>query len=55
MAEPLGRGREGRIEFTSFINIRPARDNPGMEITDLAIRERIRALTFELIGEGEPP
>jgi hypothetical protein len=49
-----GRGREGCVEFTSFINIRPARDNPGMEITDPAIRERIRALTFELIGEGEP-
>ena len=49
-----GRGREGCVEFTSFINIRPARDNPGMEIADPAIRERIRALTFELVGEGEP-
>jgi hypothetical protein len=49
-----GRGREDCIEFTSFINIRPARDNPGMEIADPTIRERIRALTFALIGEGEP-
>jgi hypothetical protein len=49
-----GRGREDCIEFTSLINIRPAQDNPGMEIADPAIRERIRALTFELIGEGEP-
>jgi hypothetical protein len=49
-----GRGREDCIEFTSFINIRPARDNPGMETADPAIRERLRALTFALIGEGEP-
>jgi hypothetical protein len=49
-----GRGREDCIEFTSFINIRPARDNPGMEIADPAIRERKQALTFELIGDGEP-
>jgi hypothetical protein len=47
-----GRGREGCIEFTSLINIRPARDNPGMEIADPATQER--ALTFELIGDGEP-
>jgi hypothetical protein len=49
-----GRGREGCIELTSLINIRPAQDNPGMEIADPAIQERIRALTFELIGHGEP-
>jgi len=49
-----GRGREGCIEFTSLINIRPARDNPGMEIADPATQERIRALTFGLIGDGEP-
>ena len=49
-----GQGREGCIEFTSLINIRPARGNRGMEVQDLAIRERIRALTFALIGEGEP-
>ncbi|HET8577055.1 MAG TPA: DUF5674 family protein, partial [Methylomirabilota bacterium] len=48
-----GRGREGCIEFTSLINIRPARGNPGMEIADPRIRERIRALTFALVGEGE--
>jgi len=49
-----GLGRQDCIEFTSLINIRPARDNPGMEIADPAIRERLRALTFELIGKGEP-
>ena len=48
-----GRGREGCIEFTALINIRPARGNPGMEVEDRAIRERIRVLTFALIGEGE--
>jgi len=49
-----GRGREDCIEFTSLINIRPARDNPGMEIADPALRERLRTLTYELIGEGAP-
>ena len=48
-----GRGREGCIEFTSLINIQPARGNPGMEIADPGIRERIRALTFALVGEGD--
>jgi hypothetical protein len=41
------------IEFTSLINIRPARSNPGMELEDPALRERVRALTFALIGQGE--
>jgi hypothetical protein len=31
-------------------------DSPlhGMLISDPAIRERVRELTFELLGEGEP-
>jgi len=49
-----GRGREACIEFTSLINISPARGNPGMEVMDPVIRQRIRLLTFALIGEGEP-
>ncbi len=49
-----GRGREGCIEYTSLINIRPSQGNRAMEIMDPAIRERVRALTFALIGEGEP-
>jgi len=49
-----GRGPQECIEYTSLINIRPAQDNPGMEVTDEHLRERIRALTFALIGEGEP-
>ena len=49
-----GRGREGCIEFTSLINISPARGNRGMEVEDQAVRERISALTFTLVGSGEP-
>ena len=49
-----GRGREGCIEYTSLINIRPAAGNRGMEIQDPALREIVRELTFALIGEGEP-
>ena len=48
-----GRGRDGCVEFTSLINISPARGNRGMEIADQALRERVRALTFALVGEGE--
>ena len=47
-----GRGRDGCIEFTSLINISPARGNRSMEIGDPAIRDKIRMLTFHLIGEG---
>lgn len=49
-----GRGQAACIEFTSLINIRPAQGNEGMEVEDPGIRERIRELTFRLIGEGEP-
>jgi hypothetical protein len=49
-----GRGREGCVEYTSLINIRPAQGNRSMEIQDAAVRERVRDLTFALIGEGEP-
>lgn len=49
-----GRGREDCIEYTSFINIRPSSGNRAMELDDPALRERVRALTFALVGEGEP-
>jgi hypothetical protein len=49
-----GRGSEGCIEFTALINIRPAAGNRGMEVQDPGLRERIRALTQALIGDGEP-
>jgi Protein of unknown function (DUF5674) len=41
------------IEYTSLINIRPAQGNRSMEIQDVAIRDRVRALTARLLGEGE--
>jgi hypothetical protein len=49
-----GRGREECIEYTSLINIRPAQGNRSMEIQDPAVRERVRELTFALLGESEP-
>ncbi len=49
-----GRGRDDCIEFTALINISPSRGNPGMEVMDPAVRQRIRLLTFALLGEGEP-
>jgi Protein of unknown function (DUF5674) len=49
-----GRGREGCIEYTSLINIRPAAGNRSMEIQDPALRERVRDITWALVGEGGP-
>jgi len=49
-----GIGTENCIEYTSLINIRPAQGNRGMDIADPLIRNRVRDLTFALIGEGEP-
>jgi hypothetical protein len=49
-----GRGREGCIEFTALINIRPAAGNRGMELQDAGLRGKLRELTHALIGEGEP-
>lgn len=49
-----GRGRDGCIEYTSLINIRPASGNRGMELQDPELRERVREITFALLGEGEP-
>ena len=49
-----GRGRDGCIEYTSLINIRPAAGNRGMEIQDPALRAKVREITFALLGKGEP-
>jgi hypothetical protein len=49
-----GRGPDECIEYTSLINIRPARGNPSMLVDDPVLRDRIRAITFALIGRGEP-
>lgn len=48
-----GRGPEACVEYTSFINIRPAQGNPGMELADPALRARVLQLVHELIGRGE--
>jgi hypothetical protein len=49
-----GRGRDRSIEYVSLINIRPSRGNRSMEIEDPGVRDRVRDITFALIGEGEP-
>ena len=38
-----------RIEFTSFINIRPAQNNRSMEVQDEKLREQISRIITELI------
>ena len=48
-----GRGPEKCIEFTALINIRPARGNPGMEVSDAGLRTRIQSIARELLGKGE--
>ncbi len=48
-----GRGKKDCLEYTALINIRPAEGNRSMEIADEALRERVRLITFELIGRGE--
>lgn len=40
---------EARIEFTSFINIRPADDNASMEVLDAAIRATIIGIIETLL------
>lgn len=49
-----GRGRDDCIEYTSLINIRPGQGNRGMFIVDPETRNRVRDITFSLMGEGEP-
>ena len=49
-----GRGRDGCIEYTSLINIRPAAGNRGMELQDPTLRQTVQEITFALVGEGEP-
>jgi hypothetical protein len=47
-----GRGH-GCIEFSAPINLRPEAGTRGTEIEDPRIRQAVRELTYELIGEGE--
>lgn len=48
-----GRGRDGCIEYTALINIRPSQGNRSMAIDDERIRKTVQEVTFMLIGEGE--
>lgn len=48
------RGPDDCIEYTSLINIRPAQGNRGMVVEDPGLRQRIRDVTFQLIGRGDP-
>ena len=48
-----GLGPAECIRYTSLINIRPRQDNLGMEVKDPAVRARIEALVFRLVGKGE--
>lgn len=47
------KGEIGCIEYTSLINIRPAQGNNSMEIVSEGLREKIKEITFDLIGKGE--
>lgn len=49
-----GRGPADCIEYTSLINIRPSQGNRAMRLDDPALRERMRAIVFDILGEGEP-
>ena len=49
-----GLGSGDCIQFTSLINIRPSQGNRSMEVTDESVRGRIREVTYDLIGQGEP-
>ncbi len=49
-----GKGSDSCIEYTALINIRPAQGNRSMLIQESEIRDRVREITFALIGEGEP-
>ena len=38
-----------RLEFTSFINIRPSQGNRGMEVKDAATRELMQKIVMHLL------
>ena len=43
------KAKQDRLEFTSFINIRPSQGNRGMVVQDAAICELIREITDKLL------
>jgi len=48
-----GKGEAGCIEYTSLINVRPSQGNNSMEVVREDLREKMREITFEMIGRGE--
>jgi hypothetical protein len=50
-----GQGPETCVEYTALINIRPSQGNRSMEIAEASVREMVREITFELIGQGGEP
>jgi hypothetical protein len=48
-----GLGPEACIEYTSLINIRPSQGNRSMVLEAEPTRDRVRELTYRLIGRGE--
>ena len=41
--------RQQRVDYTSFINVRPSAGNRSMEIQDHVLRKRIRAIVDSLV------
>ena len=39
-----------QVTFESLINIRPRQNNPSMDILDPAIRERVAAIAYQVLG-----
>ena len=42
-----------RIEYTALINIRPSHGNPGMEIMDGCVKEKIKIISETLLLESD--
>ncbi|MFH1943728.1 MAG: DUF5674 family protein [bacterium] len=40
---------KNRIEFTALINIRPAQNNPSMEILDDLVKKKVKAIIERLV------
>lgn len=43
---------ENALEYTSLINIRPNQNNSSMEVLDPALKDRIKAITWELVDHA---
>lgn len=45
----VGKPRQQRMDYTSFINVRPSIGNRSMEIQDHTLRKRIREIVDSLV------